>query len=137
MSESCQLKENPSNQSGGFTLLEIMIAVSILAIALVAVLRSQTHGLDMAADSQVSTRSALLAQEKIADVQAAIASGETNVDGSGDFGDELPSFGWKVESEPSTVKNLLKVTVTVTYADGNKEREFASVQYFYVPEESF
>ncbi len=119
----------------GFTLLEVMIAVAILAIGLVAVLKSQSHGLDMAYESEINTRFALLAQQKIADIQLAVASGEQSIDGSGDFGDEFPSFTWKIESEPTTIENLEKVTLTITYSEGNVEREFVSSQYFYVPEE--
>lgn len=119
----------------GFTLLEVMIAVAILAIGLVAVLKSQSHGLDMAYESEINTRFALLAQQKNADIQLAVASGEQSIDGRGDFGDEFPSFSWKVESEPATIQNLEKVTLTITYSEGNVKREFVSYQYFYVPEE--
>ena len=36
----------------GFTLLEVMIAVAIIAIALMAVLGSQTQGLSLAGESR-------------------------------------------------------------------------------------
>ncbi len=120
----------------GFTLLEVMIAVAILAIALVAVLQSQTSGIDMAYDSQVITTAALLAQQKIADIQTAIASGEKSIDGSDNF-DDYPSFSWEIESETSDVKNLLKVTLTIKYTEGLITRSFRSVQYFFVPEETY
>ncbi len=119
----------------GFTLLEVMIAVAILAIGLVAVLKSQTHGLDMAYDSEINTRFALFAQQKIADIQVAMASDEKNVDGRGDFGSEFPSFSWQIESEPSSIPNLEKVKLTITYSEGTNKREFVTLQYFYLPGE--
>jgi prepilin-type N-terminal cleavage/methylation domain-containing protein len=73
----------------GFTLLEVMIAVAVLAIALAAVLGLQSRSLTLAAESRFNTTSALLAQGKMAEM--AVAAGGSGV-GLGGFRRCLPDI---------------------------------------------
>ena len=51
-----------AHRRGGFTLLEVMIAMAILAITLVAVYQSQSQSISMAGNSRFLTTASLLAQ---------------------------------------------------------------------------
>ncbi|MCJ7684086.1 MAG: prepilin-type N-terminal cleavage/methylation domain-containing protein [Desulfobacteraceae bacterium] len=81
--------------SPGFTLLEVMIAVAIIAIALMAVLGSQSQGLSLAGESRFNRTAALLAQGKMAEIEAVKDRRDLNSD-SGDFGDEFPGYTWQL-----------------------------------------
>ena len=72
-----------------------MIAVAIIAIALMAVLGSQSQGLSLAGESRFNRTATLLAQEKMAEVEAVKTQGDLNSD-SGDFGDEFPGYTWQL-----------------------------------------
>ena len=79
----------------GFTLLEVMIAVVIIAIALMAVLGSQSQGLSLAGESRFNRTASLLAQGKMAEIEAVKDQNDLNSD-SGDFGDEFPGYTWQL-----------------------------------------
>lgn len=82
----------------GFTLLEVMVAVAILAIALTTLLGSQSQSMFAAEASDFSSRSALLARTKMAEI---LIAGEQPGSSSGDFGEHYPGYAWKLEiSEP-------------------------------------
>jgi general secretion pathway protein I len=98
--------------SGGFTLLEVMIAVAILAIALVAVFQSQSQSISMENQSRFLTTASLLAQGKMAEMEAA-ESKDLHSD-SGNFGVDFPDYGWQVEVRDTEVPSLKKIEVAVT-----------------------
>jgi general secretion pathway protein I len=81
--------------SPGFTLLEVMIAVAIIAIALMAVLGSQSQGLSLAGESRFNRIAALLAQGKMAEIEAVKDQRDLNSD-SGEFEDEFPGYTWQL-----------------------------------------
>jgi general secretion pathway protein I len=81
-------------RDSGFTLLEVMIAIAIIAIALVAVLGSQSQSLSLASEAKFNTTAALLAQSKMAEVEA--ASPEELISNSGDFGEDFPDYRWEL-----------------------------------------
>ncbi|MBL7226074.1 MAG: prepilin-type N-terminal cleavage/methylation domain-containing protein [Desulfobacteraceae bacterium] len=81
--------------SPGFTLLEVMIAVAIIAIALMAVLGSQSQGLSLAGESIFNRTASLLAQGKMAEIEAVKDQRDLNSD-SGNFGDEFPGYTWQL-----------------------------------------
>ncbi|MFH1091187.1 MAG: prepilin-type N-terminal cleavage/methylation domain-containing protein [Pseudomonadota bacterium] len=54
---------------GGFTMLEVMIAVAFIGIALVSVIRTQTQGVRLAEESRFTARAVFLAQYLLADAQ--------------------------------------------------------------------
>ena len=108
---------------GGFTLLEVMIAMAILAITLVAVFQSQSQSLSMAGDSRFLTTASLLAQSRMVVIDAADPR-EVKA-GSGDFGEAFPDYGWQVGIADTEIAALKKITVTVTnngMAAGNAYR---------------
>lgn len=78
----------------GFTLLEVMVAISILAIALTVLLGNQSQSMRLAEESRFAFTSSLLIKEKLADFQI---SGEALSSAEGDFGEDYPGYFWSVE----------------------------------------
>ena len=78
----------------GFTLLEIMVALSILAIVLVSVYRLHAQTVSMNNEVRFYATAPMLAQLKMAEVES--ESPEDMGDDSGDFGDEFPNYRWNV-----------------------------------------
>ena len=95
----------------GFTLLEVMVAMAILAISLVAVFQSQSQSVSMASKARFETMASLLAQDKMAEIEA--MKPEDLGSGSGDFGDDFPDYSWRVEVEETEIDHLKKIEVTV------------------------
>ena len=111
-----------SNQQpdSGFTLLEIMVAVSIIAIVLVSVYKMQAQTITMNYAARFYATAPLLAQLKIAEVE--IENLGESADDSGDFGDEFPGYRWNVviddiDSEllGNIAENLKKIDVNVSF----------------------
>ena len=112
------------NKDLGFTLLEVMIAVAILAIALVAVFGSQSQSVSLASEAKFNTTAALLAQRKMAQIES-ISTQELNSD-SGDFGEDFPDYQWDLKvSDVSftgigTVEYLKQVDLVIFWGDHKK-----------------
>jgi general secretion pathway protein I len=119
----------------GFTLMEILIAMSIIAIALLAANRMQSQTLAMAQSTKFYIIAPLLAQSKMTDLQ--IVSGSELTDSSGDFGEDFPGYSWKatigdVASDylEQTAQDLKQIDLIVSYQ--TDEFEFAIRQYRFV-----
>lgn len=93
-------------EEGGFTLLEVMIALAILAIAVTALFGSQSNSLSLALEGKFNGAASLLIQEKLAEYGAGIAE---LVDGEGDFGPNYPGFAWKSEVRDAELPALPKL----------------------------
>ena len=100
-----------TNRTHGFTLLEAMVAVAILAIALVGILKANLQGLEVLAETRETTTAALLAANKLAEIEAAGPARWTEF--QGDFGEDYPEFTWQMESATTEVEGLVLVTVVV------------------------
>ncbi len=79
----------------GFTLLEVMIAVAIIAIALTTLLGSQSQSVSMANEAKFNTMAALLAQSKMAEVE--LAGFENLESDQGDFGENFSGYHWQIK----------------------------------------
>ncbi|MBN1849654.1 MAG: prepilin-type N-terminal cleavage/methylation domain-containing protein [Deltaproteobacteria bacterium] len=82
----------------GFTLLEVIAALSIIAIALTTLLVSQSQSLSLAGEAKFSTTATLLAQHKMAELETKTA--EDLISDSGDFGEDFPNYFWEVQVNP-------------------------------------
>ena len=119
----------PSTPQRGFTLLEVMIAMAILAIVLVTVFHSQSQSIAMANESRAMTTLALLAQSRMAAVegQQDLSTGQT----SGKFGDDFPDYSWTASiTQPSGPgsSTLRKIEVTVVH-DFYPKRPYKVILY--------
>ena len=81
----------------GFTLLEIMAAVSIIAIAMVSVYRLHTQTIFMHNRARFYTTASFLAQGKIAYLTGTPLNDQ--VSESGDFGENFGGYTWQVTTE--------------------------------------
>jgi general secretion pathway protein I len=97
--QACFLSNRPSLQlprQGGFTLLEVMIAIALLAIALTTLFGSQAQSVSLAATVRFNTQAPLLAQLKMAELSG---NADRPAADSGDFGEDFPGFQWQLESK--------------------------------------
>jgi general secretion pathway protein I len=76
----------------GFTLLEVMVAVAIIAIALTT------------NSAKFETMAALLAQAKMSEI-ALQDGGELSSD-SGDFGDDYPGYAWEATVSDISIEGI-------------------------------
>lgn len=90
-------KKNSRKQSSqtGFTLLEVMVAVAIIAMSFVSLLGSQSQSISIAGISRFEIIAAMLAQEKLTELQLA---GFSELDNStGQFEDDFTDYSWQAE----------------------------------------
>ena len=99
-------------KASGFTLMEVMIAMTILAIALVAIFQSQSQSISMSTDSRFMTTASFLAQSKMVEVEA--ASTLDNQTKDGDFGPDYPEYTWHLEVGDTQLPQFKKIDITVT-----------------------
>jgi general secretion pathway protein I len=120
--------------AAGFTLLEVMVAVAIVAIALVPLLRLHLLSLDATMRAQGLTTATLLAQEHMAMLPPFPEPGEEK----GGFEDpKLVGFHWQTmvtEDEVilGTSAQLVKlrhIVVTVVWVEGQREHHYTLETY--------
>lgn len=87
---------DPSREKG-FTLLEVMVTISIIAIALISLFDLQTQTISMNMESGFYATAPFLAQKKLAELE--LSPIHEMASGSGDFSDEFPGYTWKVTVE--------------------------------------
>jgi general secretion pathway protein I len=100
------------NKANGFTLIEVMIAMTILAGALVAIYQLQSQSISMSTDSRFMTSASLLAQSKMVEVE--YGPSLTNHNEDGDFGPDYPQYTWHLEVGDTQLPQFKKIEVTVT-----------------------
>ena len=88
----------------GFTLLEVLIALAIMAIVLAAVYRIHSQTLSMTTANQFYTLAPMLAQGKMAQLET--TSSDVNTGDSGDFGEKFPGYSWSVMAEDFSSETL-------------------------------
>ena len=83
------------NAQTGFTLLEVMVAVAIIAMSFVSLLGSQSQSISIAGISRFETTAAMLAREKLTELQLTAFDQINN--SAGQFEDEFTDYSWQAE----------------------------------------
>jgi len=123
----------------GFTLIEVMVALSIITIALVTVLNLQSQGLSLAAEAKFNTNISLLARSKIAEIKS--MDPEMLSSDYGDFGPDYPEFSWEVSVYDAVLdppldelEFLKQIEITVSW-EGSEQPQYTHRFYRFIPEQ--
>jgi general secretion pathway protein I len=107
-----------TRKANGFTLLEVMVALAIVAIALVALMGLGNRSIAVNAHLQKITQATLLAQQRMTEVEIEAAGGALLVlNEEGVFDEPFDEFRWRLSYEDTPLPNLQIVTVTVAWGD--------------------
>jgi prepilin-type N-terminal cleavage/methylation domain-containing protein len=97
--------------NGGFSLIEVMCAILIMGVALVALTRGMTTALGSTKDSEVQTIVVELAAGQMETLRAGgVLTDDTT---EGDFGDSFPKYKWEQTVSAGEVDGLHQVDVVV------------------------
>lgn len=115
------------NRTGGLDLIEILVAVYVLAISLVVILQLFSGGLKSRKFSEQYARGVFHAREKMAEmlIDPGLSEGETQ----GEFEDD---YQWQAiitrlvsNEEEKLPVDLLNVALRITWRDGGKEKTYS------------
>jgi len=107
---------------GGFTILEVIVAMALFAAGIVVVFQLFSGGLRLSAGSRDASASAIYARQRME--EALLVPNPVGGAEQGTFGD---NFRWEVAtsfvpSEEETPYDEIRVRVTVRWEDGVDER---------------
>ncbi len=112
----------------GFTLLEVMIALAILALVGVAFLRAQASSVRLLDESSQISLATLLARERMAELES-VGFPEVGKS-SGTGGEAYPLFRWEAVVTSTDLPVLRQALVRVLWKEGTGDRTLELVAYF-------
>jgi general secretion pathway protein I len=112
----------PRRKEGGFTLLEVIVAMALFAAGIVAVYQLYSGALRLSAGSRDASASSIYARQRME--EALLVPNPVEGVERGAFGDR---YRWEVETSfvpqaEETPYDEVRVRVTVTWKDGGDER---------------
>lgn len=128
---------------GGFTLIEVLIAVVILATGMVAVLEGLHASLNVLSGAVDKTRCAMLLRDKIESVRTAVEQGDDPgmLGSGGAFETPYANYRWALETTPAALSfsgggdgssgDLYELEATVWRA--GRERTYSISTLIYQP----
>ena len=124
--------------SRGFTLLEVVISVAIIATGFFAVYSLHIQTLAAASDVRFYIKAPLLAQEKISEIEMNLKDA---ADGSGDFGEDYEGYSWKTtvsnvtnELLGATSEKMKKIELQISLNEGENSYDVTVYRYVENPE---
>lgn len=105
----------------GFTLLEMMVALSVMSIAMIALLRVVVGNVNAVGDARDRTIAASLAEAKLHDIER--DPEQQSADSSGNFGEENKYFSWTSRTQETQWPALKRVAITIHWLRGKVEKQ--------------
>lgn len=99
----------------GFTLLEVMIALAIMAGVVLTVITSFNYHLAVVNRDREETVAMLLARAQLDDPKFRQSENK-----KGSFAPEWPQYTWEAATAPTELPGLSKLTLTVNWDNGRK-----------------
>jgi general secretion pathway protein I len=101
--------QNLETRSQGFTLLEVLVAMMILAGAIMVMANAWSGNFARIRNSRVNNTMAALLEKKMTEYEVRVK--EKKVDDvpeeeSGDFGSQFPGYRWEMKTQPFEMPNI-------------------------------
>jgi len=128
-----QMGKSTINNSNGFTLIEIVVALAIFSIGILAIASIQVSATTGNARSRFGTEAATLAQDQVErlmllDYDPSIPAPEFDAanNGSRAYGDQTGRYivDWTVSAPDTPVNNSVSITVSVNWNESGKARAY-------------
>ena len=114
----------------GFSLLEVMIALAIVAIALVSLLGLSNRSILVQDKIQRLTRATLLAQQVMSEQELNIGNSRLNWEPQeDDFSEPFTDFHWQVSYQDTLISQVKQVTVIVLWGKAEKNEQVQLVSF--------
>lgn len=125
------------HETSGFTLLEVMIATAIIAIALVAALGSQSQSVSLANEAKFATTVAFLAQRKMAELE--VKDVKDLMSDAGDFDEDFPGYRWESEVDDASLAesdkdHMKKILLSIYRAEDDSLKYSLTLYRFNKPD---
>lgn len=138
----------PLNNSSGFTLLEVMISIAILALALPILLGLRNWDLDLQSRAADITAATMLAQEKLieAELNSVFPLGETTGDfrnpppgyqALGDIANRADKYRWKRIVTSTPLNAVREVKIQILWQQGSTDEVLEANTYVFAPTTGF
>jgi type II secretion system protein I len=101
----------------GFTLLEVMVAMAIFAIAVITLLGVFSNGLNLTRLTNDHSQAIILAQSKLAEFNAGLEQ---------DTNREQGRFNWEIQT--TTMSHGLERIVIIIKCDGNQKMQLVTLR---------
>ena len=114
----------------GFSLLEVIICLGLIATVLLVVFRLQAQNIDLQSEAMFIDRAGQLARERL----TMIRTNDTLLPGnsSGDFGKNNPHYGFEEEVSPlPDVDNIYKISIRITFEEHKGTRDYRTTTYLF------
>jgi type II secretion system protein I len=99
-----------------FSLFEVLLALTIFSIAIVAIAEGITVHLRAERLAEETTRAALLAQNILAEIRYAESFDLTTE--SGELDGEDAGFAWEYETSATDIDGLYRIRIVIVWSDG-------------------
>lgn len=114
----------------GFTLLEVMIALAIAAIALVSLLFLGNRTIELETEQRAVTMATMLAQREMAEVETMYRLHRaSDIVNEGVFADPFGRYRWTVTYEETMLPAVQQVTVSVLWGSKAKMQKVDLVSF--------
>jgi general secretion pathway protein I len=103
--------------TAGFTLIEVMVAITIIAFALIGLLGLHNRNLKMIGDDQNLTQATLLARRFVTEMEVIEQWPDTGTS-HGEF-PEMPGFYWERDVQDTELATVRRVVIHVFWDERN------------------
>lgn len=128
-----------ADYSKGFTLLEVMVSVSIIALIFLSLFKMQSGTIGLAAAGKFNSMAPILAKQLLVKIEQDIAGWSEH---NGDFGENYPGIKWTCELSDSSFEDLdfisednqkkfKKIDIEITDTSGSRSYTIHTWRFVY------
>lgn len=125
-------KRNRESSCGGFLLIEVLIATTLMAVGVTATLNAIFNALKATKESQMYTQALFLAQEKMseAETECVLNDDPTLPNGWQEF-EGIPNFEWRVSLEDDPDFWTYRIGLSVRWAANERDLSYDDRTSYY------